>query len=191
MSRGAAGDAFHPGEVNVPTKADARRLRKRNDLWREAEHIAAKPFETGWWKASRALALFLSLTRDRRITGRLDCSAVYLDLLSRDYGQGFVEILDEADHAFCSGYFGERAVRSWRERMEKLAEAGFIMIKPKANRRVGYALILDQYTVAHSLRAQSKVDDIWWQNYLQRLDAAGVDLTFFEDEPIADEEEPV
>lgn len=167
----------------MATKADSRRLRRRNELWPEAEHLAAKPYETGWWKASRALPLLLSLTRDRKITGRLDCSAVYVDLLSRDYGQGFVEILDEADHAFCSGYFGERAVRSWRERMEMLAEASFIKIKPKANRRVGYALIVDQYTVARDLHAQNKVNDTWWQNYLQRLDAAGVDLTPLVGEP--------
>jgi hypothetical protein len=171
------------GEGTVATKADQRRFRRRNELWPDAEFIAAKPNETGWWKASRALPLLLLLTRDRRITGRLDCSAVYLDLLSRDYGQGFVEILDEADHAFCAGYFGERAVRSWRERMIKLADAEFIKIKPKANRRLGYALIVDQHKVARDLHVQNKVDDTWWQNYLQRLDAAGVDLTPLIDEP--------
>lgn len=155
------------------TRADSKRLYLRGELWPDAEPLLAKPDEKGWWRAPRTLPLILSLTRDKRITGKLDCSSVYLELHSRDFGQGLVEILDEDEHAFCAGYFGNRALRSWRERMAMLENAGFIKIAPKGNRRIGYVLLISPHAVAEELRRQGKVGDAWWRAYKQRLQAVG------------------
>ena len=46
-----------------------------------------------------------------------DPSSVYLDLISRQRGEGVIEMGHEADHVFASGYTGRRAVRTWQERM--------------------------------------------------------------------------
>jgi hypothetical protein len=156
----------------MATRADLKRLLLRDELWPEAAALIA-PDQKGWWRAPRTLPLILSLTRDKRITGKLDCSAVYLELHSRDFGQGLVEILDEDEHAFCAGYFGNRALRSWRERIAMLAEAGFIEIAPKGNRRIGYVLLINPHAVAEELHRQGKVSDAWWRAYKQRLQAVG------------------
>jgi len=155
------------------TTADLKRLNLREELWPDAELLIAKSDEKGWWRAQRTLPLILSLTRDKKITGKLDCSAVYLELHSRDFGQGLVEILDEDEHAFCAGYFGNRALRSWRERIVMLEKAGFIKIAPKGNRRIGYVLLINPRSVAEELRRQGKVSEAWWRTYKQRLQAVG------------------
>jgi len=155
------------------TRADSKRLHLRDELWPNAEPLITRPDEKGWWRAPRTFPLILSLTRDKRITGKLDCSSVYLELHSRDFGQGLVEILDEDEHAFCAGYFGNRALRSWRERMAMLESAGFIKIAPKGNRRIGYVLLINPHAVAEELRRQGKVPDAWWRAYKQRLQAVG------------------
>jgi hypothetical protein len=168
------------------TQADSKRLKRRDELWPDAEDLVGNPEEKGWWRAPRVLPLLLSLTRDKRITpapcapsrrpGKvkvLDCSSVYLELLSRDFGQGFVEILDEDEHAFCAGYFSSRATRSWRERVSALEKAGFLRVKAKGNRTIGYVLLLNPHRVAARLNASGKIDDAWWQMYLHRLQAVG------------------
>jgi hypothetical protein len=111
------------------------------------------------------------LARNRIITGRLDCSSVYLELLSRDFGQGLVEILDEDEHAFCAGYFGNRAIRSWRERIDMLVSVGFIRTSPRGNRRVGYVLLVSHSLIVERLREEKKIDDAWWQVYQHRAEA--------------------
>jgi hypothetical protein len=157
----------------MPTKADLRRLNLREELWPGSAPLVAKPDEKGWWRAPRTLPLILSLTRDRRITENLDCSSVYLELLSRDFGQGFVEIFDEDEHAFCAGYFGNRALRSWRERIDMLEKAGFIKVAPKGNRRIGYVLLVDPHAVAENLHSHEKTSEAWWRAYRHRLQAVG------------------
>jgi hypothetical protein len=170
----------------MPRTADLKRLTLRDSLWGDAEKLVLKPDEKGWWKAPRTLPLVLTLTRDKRITGNLDCSAVYLELWSRDFGQGIVEIFDEAEHAFAAGYVGDRAVRSWRERVRKLAEADFLRIARKPNREIGYVLLLDPYTVVQALRDKEKIGDTWWSFFIARLQAVGVSLPMQESAPLLD-----
>lgn len=166
------------------TKADRRRLRVRDELWPDAESLVGKSEEKGWWRATRVLPLLLTLARDKRITGNLDCSSVYLELLSRDFGQGLVEVLDEDEHAFFAGYRGKRATRSWRERVIKLEQAGFLKVASKGNRKLGFVLLLNPHRVAVQLREAGKIDEDWWRLYRNRLEAVGAELG-----PVLGEEE--
>lgn len=166
------------------TKADQRRELLRNQLWPDyQDNIWGGPTEKGYWCAPRVLPLLLDLVADKKIVGQLDCSKVYLELLSRDFGQGVVEILDEEEHAFCAGYRGKRAKRTWQERIRRLEEAGFIKIQPKGNRAIGYILIFHPYKIALKLRHLGKVEDLWWQLFQQKLNAVGATeaLTRFEE----------
>jgi hypothetical protein len=168
----------------VRTKADQRREQLRESLWPgEEENVWGGPTEKGYWCAPRTLPLMLNLASDKRVVGELDCSTAYVDLLSRDFGQGFVEILDEEEHAYCSGYTGRRARRTWQERIKKLEKAGFIRVKPRLNRSIGYVLIVHPYKVASELRRAGKLDSQWWQLFSQRLNdmGAGDILKRFED----------
>jgi hypothetical protein len=156
------------------TKADERRELLRESLWpSQEENIWGGPAERGYWCAPRTLPLLLNLTSDKRIVGELDCSSAYIDLLSRDFGQGFVEILDEDEHAYCAGYSGRRARRTWQERIKRLEKAGFIKLTPRLNRSIGYVLIIHPYKVAAELKNAGKIDSQWWQLFSQRLSDIG------------------
>jgi len=158
---------------------DKIREQLREQLWPNSEgRIWQGPKETGYWCAPRTLPLLLHLANDKRIVGKVDCSFVYIEILSRDFGQGIVEIKDPDEHAYCSGYTGNRALRSWRERMIALSNAGFIEVKPKGNRSLGYVLVIHPRLVVEALRAQKKVDDTWWnlmQDQLRKAGAPGLE----------------
>lgn len=168
------------------TKADLKRELLREEFWpQHQENVWGGPAEKGYWCAPRVLPLFLDLAASKRVVGDLDCSKVYLELLSRDFGQGVVEILDEEEHAFCAGYRGKRAKRTWQERMRLLGEAGFIQLQPKGNRAIGYVLIFHPYKVATELRKRGKVDELWWELFKQKLNAIGAGETLSKFEELA------
>ncbi|HEV8239887.1 MAG TPA: hypothetical protein VGS57_11015 [Thermoanaerobaculia bacterium] len=156
------------------TKADITREALREQLWPgSGARVWKGPEEVGYWCAPRVLPLILFLAADKKLVGKPDCSAVYLELLARDLGQGIVEILDEDEHAFFAGYTGERARRTWQERVQALTNAGFIEIRAKGNRKFGYILLLHPAAVVAKLRQQGKIADAWWTLYQQRLRQVG------------------
>jgi hypothetical protein len=46
--------------------------------------------DDGWFKAPRTLPLILALIRDKKLTPKGDPTSVYLELLSRQFGDGIV-----------------------------------------------------------------------------------------------------
>jgi hypothetical protein len=91
---------------------------------------------------------------------------VYLELLSRQRGEGVIEMAHEEEHAFAAGYVGTRAVRTWQERMKILEENGFIKALQVGNQRYKYVAIVHPTTAVERLREQKRVDDNWWNAYL-------------------------
>lgn len=156
--------------AKAPTRASQRRRDLREQLWPDSEdRIWRGADEKGWWPAPRVLPLLLHLTRDKEIVGAQDASQVYLELLSRDFGQSIVEIRDEDEHAYHAGYTSSRARRTWQERMRVLEKAGFIEVRAKGNRDYGLVLIVHPAHVIRELRRQGKVTDKWWSMLQQQL----------------------
>lgn len=166
------------GEHLMPrTKADKRREQIRDELWPESEQrIWQSAREMGYWCAPRVLPLLLHLTKDQRIVGKADCSFVYLQLLSRDFGQGLVEIRDEDEHAFGAGYLGERARRTWQERMRILSENGFIEVAPKGNKTYGFVLIVHPLVYVQEFREHGILSERWWNSFQHLLAESGLKL---------------
>src|SRR5205823_1065618 len=113
-----------PNRMGDMTKYSDRRLALREEIF--PDESAYDPPEKGWFKASRALPLFLALMASKRVSGELDPTRVYLELLARHIDGGFVELGAEADHAMAAGYSGDRAIRTWRERIKILERSGFV-----------------------------------------------------------------
>jgi hypothetical protein len=74
----------------------------------------------------------------------------YLELWCRVYDDGFVNLSRQQEIAFASGFSGQRAVATWRERMKRLHELGFIDIKEGPSGPYSYALIINPYWVVAS-----------------------------------------
>ena len=144
-----------------------RRQKIREQFFKDAEAWTGEN-EKGWFKAPRTLPLILELVKSKDLSGNLDPSGVYLELLSRHIDSGVVEMTNEADHAYSAGYFGTRAVRTWQERVRALEELGFIMTKQIGNQRYKYVLIVHPTVAVQNLRDEGKISDAWWDAYLNR-----------------------
>jgi hypothetical protein len=145
----------------------ARREEIRHQYWPD-EDLWTGEKEVGWFPAPRTLPLILGLLSSKEISGKKDPSSVYLDLMSRQRGEGVIEMGHEADHAFASGYEGRRAVRTWQERMRILEENGFIRTAEVGNQRYKYVAIIHPTTAVQRLRDGKKVPVRWWNAYVAR-----------------------
>jgi hypothetical protein len=131
--------------------------------------------EAGWFKIPRTLPLCFAML-SKEVRGKTDPTAVYLELLSHHYGDGFIELQHEDDHAFAVGYSRSR-VRSWRERMAVLEELGFIKTKSSGPHKYRYVLLMHPTTVIQKFRDAGKIPDGLWNAYTNRKIVTG-EMTF-------------
>lgn len=108
------------------------------DLWLRKERI-------GFATLPRAVPIILTIM-DGMNKGK-PVSSTYLDLWCRVMDEMFVQLQSPLAMAFSAGYEGERAVRTWRERMKRLNDDGFIDAKPGAFGEMSYAILLNPYHV--------------------------------------------
>lgn len=60
---------------------------------------------------------------------------------------GFIKIDNQSELAMESGFSGQRKIQTWRSRMKKLEELGFIRTAPLGDEHFGYVVILSPYVV--------------------------------------------
>jgi hypothetical protein len=148
------------------TKHSERRLALRDEIF--PDEVAYEPPEKGWFKVSRGLPLLLALMSSKKVSGELDPTRVYVELLASHIDGEFIELSSEADHALASGYSGDRAVRTWRERMKALERAGFIRTKSTSTQAYKYVLLVPPEEALDKLRKGNKVPPDWSAAYLSR-----------------------
>jgi hypothetical protein len=101
---------------------------------------------------------------------------VYWDLWARVFDEGFIVVKNPAELAFSSGYSGQRAVRTWTERMRELKALGFIDYKPRTGSEIGYVLLINPLIRACQLHAEGKVSEDWWNAFVERAEEIGAIL---------------
>jgi hypothetical protein len=129
--------------------AQSERLRNvRDEFWPDADAwTGAQNIDDGWFKAPRTLPLILSLIRDKKLTKKDDPTRVYLELLSRQFGDGIVEIQNQVEHAYAAGYTSPRgAKRTWEGHMRLLESLGFIKIQGVGPNPFKYVLMVHPST---------------------------------------------
>jgi hypothetical protein len=170
------------GEGMPPKSGVAKRREAiRQEYW-PTEDLWTGEREAGWFPAPRSLPLILVLLSSKEISSGKDPSTVYLDLLSRQRGEGVVEMAHEAEHAFAAGYEGKRAIRTWEERMRVLEELGFIRTVKIGNQRHKYAAIVHPTAAVQGLRKQNRISEAWWRAYIDNKRASGE--ATYEDRPV-------
>jgi hypothetical protein len=143
----------------------ARREELRKQYWPD-EDLWTGEYEKGWFPAPRTLPLILGLLSSKQISNKKNPSSVYLDLISRQRGEGVIAMGHEADHAYAAGYEGKRAVRTWQERMKILEANGFIRTVEVGNQRYRYVAIVHPTAAVQRLRDAKKIPDRWWNAYI-------------------------
>ena len=147
----------------------------------------------GFATVSRLMPWICTLIRELSGGRAGDPSSVYLELWCKDWGQGIISIQDEQECAFAAGYSGNRAVRTWKERMFKLVETGFILARQEGNREYGQVLLLNPLAVCAELHDKGSVPDEWWTSFVRRageIKASIPAAPFSPARPAADEAAP-
>lgn len=166
-------------------KAGERRTKLREEHWPNG--IAWRGVEDiGFFAGPRTLPYLLLALRRKTVSGEKDPSSVYIDLLSHHMGQGVVELVYEEDHAFAAGY---QSVRTWRDRMKVLADAGFIRATTTGNRKYAKVFLVHPAVAMHALRDTGKIPDDLWEAYRNRAievkEATAAELNVSPSQPVA------
>ena len=158
-------------------------IRQRREQLREAHFSGEDAWlggkdETGWFSAPRTLPLILDLLDSKAVSGSSSPSRTYLELLSRHWGEGLIEMKYEGQHAYGAGHHGPRGIRTWREHMKILERNGFIKNIGIGGQEYGYVLVVHPTAVVERLRRAGKIVDPKWLVTYQDRQAESKELTF-------------
>jgi len=102
--------------------------------------------------------------------------STYFTLWCRVYDAAFVEMRNERELAFESGFTGTRGEVTWRARMRRLQELGFIDIKPGLASELQYVLIWNPvHAIAAAYEREARPDDLAYLALKARLIEVGAD----------------
>lgn len=105
----------------------------------------------------------------------------YLGLWMRTFDEAFIIIENPMSFAAEAGFTGERAITSWKDRMTKLKDLGFIDARPGSSGDFHYVLLFNPHKVVRALR-----NDISQRYFMQIIDrAAEIGATDMDEELIA------
>ncbi len=152
-----------------------RRKQLRNQLWPDiSEHDL-------WLRKQRQG--FTTIPRTMNLIGRImdqhsgkgfPLQQTYLTLWCWVFDEGLVEIRNPKEMAFESGFSGPRGETTWRTRMRKLRELGFIMSKTGLSGEFQFVLLLNPLKTIQKIYCE-KTKDIAYNTLLSRMAQIGAD----------------
>ena len=140
-------------QLNPPKrKITDRQLKLRQRLWPDLDEkkLWSRKERVGFTTIPRTMPLIISIM-DSLSKGK-PLGSTYLELWCRAYDDYRVTLAKQEELAFHSGFTGQRATTTWRDRMRVLADLGFIEIKPGPSGELSYALLLNPYHVVKKHR---------------------------------------
>lgn len=162
-----------------PTRAEMRRRDFLAELWPDASAFTwHRGRETGFTTVPRTLSMIGALIK--LLTDRADASRVYFDLWLRAHDEALIEVVDEAEFALSCGYaLGTRHVRTWQERVHHLQRLGFIAVRPKPSRSIGFIFLIHPHAAVMRLKEQEpeRIPDWWWALFQTRIKEIGATLS--------------
>jgi hypothetical protein len=156
--------------------AAKRKLELREKLWPgvTSEHLWDRNNRDGFATIPRTLPLMLTIMNDLAEKGQ-PVGAVYLELWSRLRDEGFLSLNTPQEMAFASGFTGQRALYTWRDRVAKLRDLGFLNVKAGSFGELSYVLFWNPYHVIRSHHEQGHVREDKWQALVFRASEIGAD----------------
>ena len=96
------------------------------------------------------MPLILSIIDD--LTKGSPAGSTYLELWGRTYDEMYVSLSNPDIHAYHAGFAGQRARRTWQQRIESLAKLGFIHTAPGMAGKHSHAVIINPHAALKRLR---------------------------------------
>ena len=125
----------------------------RAKLWSEVHfesQLWHRKRSDGFVTIPRTLPLIIGIIDD--LTKGAPAGITYAELWCRSFDEMYVSLSRARELAFHSGFIGQRAERTWAEKIRRLAELGFISVKEGQAGPLSHALILNPYLVIKKLK---------------------------------------
>jgi len=163
------------------SKGKERALQMRFENWPDVPvaHLWNRSKCHGYTTVPRTVALVMNIIDS--LSKNQPAGRTYFGLWCRTYDESVVIIENPMSLAFEAGFSGERAVTTWRQRMQSLLDLGFIDAKPGSSGDFHFVLLYNPHWVVWQLKAT-----IQPQAFMQLTDRA-VDIgaqDFLEFRPI-------
>lgn len=140
--------------------AEQKRLQLRDNFWPEVtkEELWLRKGSVGFTTIPRTMSLIGRIMD--QISGKgFPLFGTYLALWCRVYDEAFVEVRNDREMAFESGFSGGRGEVTWRTRMRKLESLGFIQTRAGLASEVQYVLILNPIKVIAAIYARENLPE--------------------------------
>ncbi|WP_063980262.1 hypothetical protein [Bradyrhizobium sp.] len=136
-----------PSFLKPPKKIAKRQLELRAKLWPSLNEgdLWSRHTHDGFSTIPSTMALIMGIMDD--LSKNKPVSSTYLELWNRSFDEGFATLSKAREIAFHSGFWSERAERTWKERLKILHDLEFINLQSGASGPASYALILNPYKV--------------------------------------------
>ncbi|MGD0819548.1 MAG: hypothetical protein ABSA71_02250 [Desulfomonilia bacterium] len=133
-----------------------KKMDLRDQLWNEIpeDKLWNRKTSDGYTTIPRTLTYFCLIMN--HLSSGKPLSSTYMALWHHVFDEAMVTIDNPRMFALESGFTGERAERTWKDRMKILTELGFIEAKPGASGDYNYILILNPYYVVKGLLKKYK-----------------------------------
>lgn len=166
------------GNIKLKRKTVSDRRRDlREALWPEVkdEHLWLRTQRVGFTTVPRTMPLIGQVLD--QISGKgFPLFSTYLTLWCWVFDEGLVEIRNPRELAHESGFGGPRAEATWRNRMRRLEDLGFIKSKPGLAGDFQYVLLLNPLLRIKEVYATGDRNKDWLYNaLLGRLAQVGAD----------------
>lgn len=153
-------------------------LELRNQLWPDLDPNelweTGRDEKKGWVKIPRAMPIIFRILDDLADKGK-PISNTFLALWCRNMGDHLILIPEPKILVFESGFNGPRGESTWRSRMKKLCELGFIDAKPVTG-PYSHVLLFNPYRVIKGKHDQGKVNDTDFIALFERAQKIGADV---------------
>lgn len=135
-----------------PSKYVAKVRELRAKLWPDLnfrEVLWHRKRNDGFVSMPRTMPLIVGIIDD--LTKGAPAGITYMELWCRTFDEMYVSLSKSKEIAFHSGFTGQRAERTWAEKIRRLDELGFISVREGQAGLLSHALVLNPYLVIRQL----------------------------------------
>ena len=151
-----------------------RQLEARAKIWPEitGQMLWERNERDGFSTIPRALPLIMNIMDDLAGKG-FPVGQTYFEMWCRLYDELFLTLNRPEEMAFFAGFTGQRAVRTWKDRVKRLAQLGFIDIKSGPLGDMSYAVFLNPYHVIKRAYLKKEVSEDKYRALVIRANEIG------------------
>jgi hypothetical protein len=160
-----------------------RQLAARSKLWPELDEAMLWNMDSdGWSAVPRLMPLMMSIMDDLSGKG-FPVSRTYFEMWVRLRDEKFLTLNRPEEMAFHAGFEGQRALRTWKDRVQRLDALGFIGLKSGPLGDLSYAVFYNPYHVVKRAYLEEKFQENKWQALVIRANEVGAfDIDDLDDE---------